>query len=132
MVGESEMMGSELLRDPALGARLLPSHKGATAPLGAGEDVRVIESCHSIWLFDDAGKRFCRISRDAHSASTPLEWRTFDRLVLHPLSDAFVVFLDSSSTSMLRSWRHQDPCNRCGGEVTMEMSLEDLRILMEG
>jgi len=132
MIGESEIVGSELMRDSEFGTRLLPTRKSAASTVGAGDAIQMIESCHSVWLFDDAARRFCRISRDALSPSAPLEWRTYDRLLLHPLSDAFVVFLDSSSTSMLRSWRHRDPCNRCGGEVTMEMSLEDLRRLMEG
>lgn len=131
MISESEMTGSGLASDRETGGRLLPGRRSVASPLACGDDVRVIESCHSIWLLDESAKRFCRIRRDSLSSNLPLDWRPYDRLVLHPLSDAFVVFLDASSTRMLRSWRHQDPCARCGGEVTMEMSVDDLRRLME-
>jgi hypothetical protein len=88
----------------------------------------VLETCHSTWLFDPEEHRFCRVLKGPRvSASVVTQWRDYDHLVLHPDSDGFVVFLDSSGTRLLRSWRHTAHCDRCGGEVTAEMSLADLR-----
>ncbi len=88
----------------------------------------VLESCHSTWLFDTVERRFCRVLKGPRLDSpVATEWRHFDRLVLHPESDAFVVFLDASGTRLLRSWRHTARCEQCGGNVTGEMSLADLR-----
>ncbi len=88
----------------------------------------VLESCHSTWMFDPDNKRFCRVLKGPlGSSSVATEWRAYDRLVLHPESDAFVVFLDASGTRLLRSWRHTAHCDQCGGEVTAELSLADLR-----
>jgi|GEM_PF-947033 hypothetical protein len=88
----------------------------------------VLESCHSTWMFDPDNKRFCRVLKGSlGSSSVATQWRPYDRLVLHPDSDAFVVFLDASGTRLLRSWRHTAHCDQCGGEVTAELSLADLR-----
>jgi hypothetical protein len=88
----------------------------------------VLESCHSTWLFDTVDRRFCRVLKSARQQSSVVTaWRPYDRLVLQDDSDAFVVFLDASGTRLLRSWRHTAHCDQCGGEVTAEMSLEDLR-----
>jgi len=88
----------------------------------------VLESCHSTWLFDTADRRFCRVLKGGRVGSAvTTEWRPYDRLVLQDDSDAFVVFLDASGTRLLRSWRHTARCDQCGGDVTAEMSLEDLR-----
>lgn len=87
-----------------------------------------LESCHSTWFFDLEDRRFCRVLKSsALPSSVATDWRPYDRLVVHPSSDAFVVFLDSTGTKLLRSWRHTTHCDRCGGEVTAQMSLEDLR-----
>ncbi|MCU1495625.1 MAG: hypothetical protein JWO62_3389 [Acidimicrobiaceae bacterium] len=97
------------------------------AAVGAPEFV-VLESCHSTWLFDPVEHRFCRVLKGPRVVSSvATQWRPYDHLVLHPDSDAFVVFLDSSGTRLLRSWRHTAHCDQCGGEVTAELSLEDLR-----
>ncbi|HUZ21015.1 MAG TPA: hypothetical protein VMU75_10650 [Acidimicrobiales bacterium] len=94
----------------------------------SGRDFLVLESCHSTWLFDTKDKRFCRVLKGPRmESSVATEWRSYDRLVLHPDSDAFVVFLDASGTRLLRSWRHTARCDQCGGDATAEMSLEDLR-----
>lgn len=96
-----------------------------TEPL---EDFLVLESCHSTWLFDTGDRRFCRVLKGPHiGSSVATDWRHYDRLVLHPDSDAFVVFLDASGTRLLRSWRHTSRCEQCGGNVTAELSLADLR-----
>jgi hypothetical protein len=92
------------------------------------EELFVIESCHSTWVFDRAHHRYRRIVKGALlSENVPTEWRNFDRLVLQDDSLAFVVFLDASGSRVLRSWRHTARCDRCGGEVTAEMSLDELR-----
>jgi hypothetical protein len=87
-----------------------------------------LESCHSTWFFDLEDQRFCRVLKSsALPSSVATDWRPYDRLVVHPSSDAFVVFLDSTGTKLLRSWRHTTHCDRCGEEFTSQMSLEDLR-----
>lgn len=97
------------------------------------EDFLVLESCHSTWLFDTVGHRFCRVLKGPHiESSVATGWRSYDRLVLHPDSDAFVVFLDASGTRLLRSWRHTSQCEQCGGNVTAELSLADLRRVAQG
>jgi hypothetical protein len=104
--------------------------ESASTPAPEHDRFLVLESCHSTWLFDEEDHRFCRVLKGdlAHAVST--EWREYDRLVLHPDSEAFVVFLDASGTRLLRSWRHTSHCERCGGEMTTEMSLADLRRLV--
>jgi hypothetical protein len=90
----------------------------------------VVESCHSTWLFDETDRRFSRIVKGVREGPRVMTaWRPYDRLVLTHNSDAFVVFLDPTGTRLLRSTRHTAHCERCGGEVTAEMSLEDLRRL---
>jgi len=109
--------------------------RAATGNASEPDDSRflVVESCHSTWLFDETDRRFSRIVKGAHEGSAVVtDWRPYDRLVLADDSDAFVVFLDSSGTRLLRSTRHTTHCERCGGEVTTEMSLEDLRRLTHG
>jgi hypothetical protein len=88
----------------------------------------VIESCHSTWLFDTVDQRFCRVLRTTLEPPTvATDWRGYDRLVVEDATDAFVVFLDSSGTRLLRSWRHSAHCTHCGRDWTAELSLEDLR-----
>ncbi len=89
----------------------------------------VLESCHSTWLFDPVEKRFCRLMKDDKSVAT--EWLSYDKLVIHPDSDAFVVFLDSSGTKLLRSWRHTAQCEQCGGNATTELSLAELQKVIQ-
>lgn len=92
------------------------------------QEFLVLESCHSTWLFDTVRHRFCRVLKGPHmESSVATGWRAYDRLVLHPDSDAFVVFLDASGTRLLRSWRHTSRCEQCGGNATAELSLADLR-----
>ncbi|MCU1491653.1 MAG: hypothetical protein JWM85_3058 [Acidimicrobiaceae bacterium] len=115
--------GSARQSDPIV-LELLDSVGAVEAP----EQFLVLESCHSTWLFDTAEHRFCRVLKGPRiEASVATEWRHYDRLVLHPDSDAFVVFLDASGTRLLRSWRHTAQCDQCGGNATAELSLADLR-----
>ncbi len=88
----------------------------------------VLESCHSTWLFDPEGHRFCRVLKGPRfGSSVATQWRSYDHVLVYPDSDAFVVFLDSSGTRLLRSWRHTAHCDQCGGDVTAGQSLADLR-----
>ncbi len=89
----------------------------------------VLESCHSTWLFDTEGMRFRRILKgldlDARNASTA--WRPYFGLELDPVSESFVVLLNPEGTRLLRSWRHVEHCPQCGGDATVELSIDQLR-----
>ena len=88
----------------------------------------VIESCHSTWLFDSVDRRFCRVLRaNTEPPTVATDWRPYDHLVVEDGTDAFIVFLDPSGARLLRSWRHGQHCEHCGGDHTAELSLEDLR-----
>ncbi len=115
--------------------RSLPPRRGAPrlrrapAPLRDAEIADrflVIESCHSTWLFDAVDRRFCRVLKGL-GRGVATEWRHYDRLLLDDDSDAFVVFLDAAGTRLVRSWRHTEHCQECGGDVTAELSLAELR-----
>lgn len=97
----------------------------------AAERFTVIESCHSTWLFDTENARFCRILKGV-GRNVATEWRHYHQLLLDPHGDAFLVFLDASRTRLLRSWRHTARCIECGGDVTAELSLTELRQLAHG
>ena len=78
----------------------------------------VIDSCDLTWLFDPLAHRFCQIARGAPRAEAEAApWRPYDHFVVKKGSDAFLVFLDSSGTRLLRSWRHRSPCSHCGADV---------------
>jgi len=100
------------------------------APAGEG-DFLVLDSCHSTWLFDVAGRRFRRVLKglDVDPALAATDWRPYERLELSEGSEAFVVILNAAGTRRIRSWRHVDGCEQCEGERTSELSLEDLRRL---
>jgi len=93
------------------------------------DTVMVLESCHSTWIFDTERMRFRRILKgldlDARQASTA--WRPYYGLELDPMSESFVVLLNSEGSRLLRSWRHVEHCPQCGGEATAELSIDDLR-----
>lgn len=114
-----------MLADPS---ELSGAGGGSTSPTGEAGRFLVLESCHSTWLFDNQDLRFCRVVRGPRmDSSVATEWRPYDHLVLSEDSNAFVVFLDSSGTRLLRSWRHTARCDRCGKEVTAQYSLAELR-----
>jgi hypothetical protein len=118
----------EILREAGFDQGSLASELDQAAANAPDGRFLALESCHSTWLFDLADRRFCRVLKSsALVSSVATDWRPYDRLVVHPSSDAFVVFLDSSGTKLLRSWRHTSRCDRCDGEVTAQMSLEELR-----
>ncbi|MCU1489267.1 MAG: hypothetical protein JWM85_672 [Acidimicrobiaceae bacterium] len=88
----------------------------------------VLDSCHSTWLFDQVLQCFARVLKagGAHS-SVATAWRQYDHLLVDSSSDAFLVFLDSSGTRVIRSWRHTARCEQCGGEPTAELPVAELR-----
>ena len=95
----------------------------------ADDSLFVLESCHSTWIFDTERMRFRRILKglalDAHAATT--SWRPYFGLEIDPVSESFVVLLNTEGTRLLRSWRHVEHCPQCGGNQTGELSLDDLR-----
>jgi hypothetical protein len=93
------------------------------------DQIFVLESCHSTWIFDTEKLRFRRILKglalDAHAATTA--WRAYYGLEIDPISESFVVLLNPEGTRLLRSWRHVEQCPQCGGNQTAELSLDDLK-----
>jgi hypothetical protein len=93
------------------------------------DQIFVLESCHSTWIFDTDKLRFRRILKglalDAHAATTA--WRPYYGLEIDPISESFVVLLNPEGTRLLRSWRHVEQCPQCGGNQTAELSLDALR-----
>ena len=91
----------------------------------------VLESCHSIWLFDTDHMSFLRVlmqhAAGRHLAAT--SWRPYFGLEMVPHSESFVVILNAEGTRLLRSWRHTTHCAQCGGHATSEVSIEELRRL---
>jgi ligand-binding SRPBCC domain-containing protein len=92
-------------------------------------DPMIFESCHATWLFDTEAMRFRRIVKgvevDGHPVATA--WRAFYGLELDEHSETFTVLLNPAHTKLLRSWRHTHNCTQCGGNVTAELSLDDLQ-----
>ena len=100
----------------------MPSHDGRM-------DLRVLESCHSTWLFDSDRMRFRRILKDPSAAEhlVATAWRPYYGLEIDPHSESFMVMLNPEGTRLLRSWRHTHDCAQCGGHVTAQLSLAELR-----
>jgi hypothetical protein len=93
--------------------------------VGAQRDARlvVLESHNHTWMFDEVDHVFSQIDKDVPGSQT--EWRPYDRLIVQPDSDAFLVVLDAEGSRVLRARRHVEPCSAC--EVTQEFSLDDLQ-----
>ena len=89
----------------------------------------VFESCNSTWVFDPEHMRFRRILKgvEVDHRSVVTEWRPYFGLDVAEDSEAFTVLLNSEGTRLIRSWRHTGDCAQCGGQVTAELSLEDIR-----
>ena len=118
---------TEALRRPIAHADRGEEEGRLTRLMGSNsnDQVFVLESCHSTWLFNPQSRHFCRILKNM-GRSVVTEWRAYDRLILHPESDAFLVILNASGTRLLRSWRHTAQCEQCGGNMTSEIALGDL------
>jgi len=121
-------MGPPAVPGAQAGERVVATAPHLLEAAASAAEFVVLESCHSTWLFDPEEHRFCRVLKGPRiGSSVATQWRHYDHLLLYPDSDAFVVFLDSSGTRLLRSWRHTAHCDQCGGDVTAGLSLADLR-----
>ena len=91
--------------------------------------LRLLESCHSMWIFDPDRMRFRRVPRGTRldMPSPESDWTAYFRLEVEPASGAFAVDLTEDGTRVLRSWLHTDACRHCASDQTGEMSLDDLR-----
>jgi hypothetical protein len=98
-----------------------------------GMEPIVYESCHSIWHFDPDRMRFRRVLKGIGSGHGEVltEWRPYFGLEVDRQGEYFVVLLNADGSRLLRSWRHTSDCTECGGHVTTEHSLEDLRSALE-
>ena len=97
-------------------------------------DVFVVESCHSTWIFEPRHLRFRRILKgiEVGQRSVATEWRPYWQVQLDSEGEGFTVFLNSSHTRLIRSWRHTRSCNQCGACDTAELSLEDIHLTLHG
>jgi hypothetical protein len=107
---------------------------GPAGTVRAADSPLVIESCHSTWVFDEARHRFRRVLKgldlDARHAST--EWRSYHSFQLDEVTGRFVVLLNDAGNRVIRSRRHDARCTDCGGDVTRELSLDELLSLVGG
>jgi len=94
----------------------------------AGATVRILESCHSLWLFDPGRMRFRRLPRGAELdvPCSDRDWIGYHSLDLDLVTGTFVVGLNLEGTRLLRAWVHDEPCRHCG-DVTAEFSVSALR-----
>ena len=99
-----------------------------------GMSVRVLESCHSLWIFEPERGRFRRVPRGTRldMPSPENEWTPYYRLELDASSGAFSVGLNPDDTRVLRSWLHVDPCRHCSSDQTGELSFDAVRRTLEG
>ncbi len=97
----------------------------------AGNEVQVIESCNSTWLFDAPRMRFRRVPKGT-SIDVPVPPEDWQRYYSIEFSDdasgAFVVSLNAAETRLLRSYRHRVPCPHCEADATTEVSLEAVKL----
>lgn len=98
------------------------------------QDVLVLESCHSTWIFDPRNLRFRRILKGVeigkHRVVT--DWRPYWQVRVDLQGEGFTVYLNSTRTRLIRSWRHSQHCTQCNGSSTAELSLEDIRLTLHG
>ena len=122
-----------MLHENDIAARLADRPPTVEALLN-GSPVRVLESCHSLWIFEPERGRFRRVPRGTRldMPSPENEWTPYYRLELDASSGAFSVGLNPDDTRVLRSWLHADPCRHCSTDQTGELSLEALRRTVEG
>lgn len=93
-----------------------------------GANFRVLQSCNSIWLFDEGLMRFRRAPRGTRldMPSPASEWKAYYRLDADCGLGAFSVCLNEAGTQVLRSRLHGDPCPHCAVDGTGEISLAGL------
>jgi hypothetical protein len=97
-------------------------------------DVLVLQSCHSTWIFDSRHLRFRRILKGVEIGSHPVvtDWRPYWQVRVDAEGEGFTVYLNSTRTRLIRSWRHSQHCSQCSGSDTAELSLEDIRLTLHG
>lgn len=95
----------------------------------AGSAVRILESCHSVWIFEPARRRFRRVPKGTRldMPSPAADWARYHRMEIEPSTGAFSVALNEDGTRVLRSWLHIEPCRHCAADHTSELSLEAIR-----
>jgi hypothetical protein len=88
-----------------------------------------LESCHSIWVFDEEATRFRRILKGIAVSDQPVTtgWRSYDRVLMDEDSEAFTVVLNAEGSRMIRSWRHTGDCRQCSSQHTSQISLAEVR-----
>lgn len=92
----------------------------------------ILESCHSTWVVDPDRMRFRRILKEVEvgSRSVATEWRPYYQFHFDPKGETFTVSLTPDGSHRIQSWRHTEDCAQCGGHVTAELSLEELRAVI--
>jgi len=90
----------------------------------------VIESCWSTWLFDEEHHRFRRMLKGPRIDRVFTDWRSYDHIIVHDSTVAFLVFLDAAGTRILRSKRHDGRCSCGGRDRAAEPSPADLQDLV--
>jgi hypothetical protein len=110
------------------------SSDGETDAAHLPPDRLVVQSCHSTWIFDPQHLRFRRILKgiEVEHRSVATEWRPYWQVQLDVEGDGFTVFLNSSRSRLIRSWRHTRDCSQCGASDTAELSLEDIHLTLHG
>jgi hypothetical protein len=112
--------------------RKLPGISKATASTKDHHQVMrttTLESCHSIWIFDEEQMRFRRILKGIAVDDQPVTtgWRPYRRLLQDEHSEAFTVVLNEEGSRMIRSWQHTGACSQCTAQHTSQVSLADVR-----
>ena len=95
----------------------------------ANVETIILESCHSTWVLDPARMRFRRILKHIEVGQQPVatDWRPYFQVHIDPHSERFTVSLNADGSRLIQSWRHTHDCAQCGGHVTAELSLNDVR-----
>lgn len=106
--------------------------RGGTRGRRSAESPVVIESCHSTWVIDQERRRFRRVLKgldlDVRLAST--DWREYYSFEIDELTGRFVLRLNESGSRVIRSRRHDERCTDCRGEMTSELSLDEVVSLL--
>lgn len=91
-----------------------------------------LETCSFTWLVDTGRRRFRRIPRGVapELSGGPGEWTPYHRLEIDHDRRCLVVVLNTLETLTLRSWLHDDACERCRPVPTEVPPLDALRDLL--
>ena len=110
--------------------REAPAHPGISVDeieIG-GLTLRILESCHSLWIFEPARSRFRRVPQGTRLDPPwpDSDWTVYYRLEVEPSTGAFAVYLNEDDTRVMRSWLHTESCRHCSGpsDHTGEISID--------